>query len=226
MSPVPQLLRKFPLLKDLSPETHNALHCSLIPRSFEPGQCLVHEALPAEVCYFINTGAVRVFRTNLEGRVQVLARLGPGEPVNIISLLKKEPQNHATVEALTDVDALALIKSDFYPLLENYPDFTSALLQAFAERLAGMTDLAAGLSLLTVRARLAGFLIQLAEKPQIAGGWTQDEIAAQIGTVRDVVGRILRKMESEAVIRRDRDRIILLDREKLIREAEWRSDES
>ena len=78
-----------------------------------------------------------------------------------------------------------------------------------------MTDLAASLSLYSVRARLAQFLMELAALPETAGGWTQDEIAAHIGTVRDVVGRLLRDFESQGLIRRERQRITLLDRSGL-----------
>ncbi len=213
-----------PILKDLSDRSLDAIRRRLIPRAFHAGQYLVYESAPAEACYFIQRGTVRACRTSLEGRMLVLARLGPGEPVNIISLLKKHKANHATVEALTEISALALTASDFFQLLETCPDFSMALLAAFANRLAGMADLAAGLSLLSVRARLARFLIHLAKAPQNAGGWTQDEIAAHIGTVRDVVGRILREWESKRMIRRDRERIILLDQENLMHDAELLAD--
>ena len=68
------------------------------------------------------------------------------------------------------------------------------LLHELAERMTKLTNLAAGLSLHTVRARLANFLIELANDPQTTDGWTQDEVAAEIGTVRDVVGRLMRRV--------------------------------
>jgi CRP-like cAMP-binding protein len=86
--------------------------------------------------------------------------------------------------------------------------------------MAKTTSLAANLSLYSVRSRLAQFLIDLAERPQSGGGWTQDEIAAHIGTVRDVVGRLLREFESQGLIERNRQNIILLDHEALISEAQ------
>ncbi len=94
------------------------------------------------------------------------------------------------------------------------------LLRTFAQRMALMTDLAAGLSLHTVQVRLAQFLITLADDPNLAGGWTQDEIAAHIGTVRDVVGRLLREFESQGLIRREGQHITLLSREGLANIAE------
>jgi len=154
-----------------------------------------------------------------EGRQQVLARFGPGAPLNIISLLNSDQVNQASIEALTPVKVIVLDAADFDKLLSEHSDFSVLLLKIFAERMAKITDLAASLSLYTVRARLARFLMELADTPMSGGGWTQDEIAAHIGTVRDVVGRLLRDFEAEGLIARDRHQINLLDREKLILEA-------
>jgi len=152
---------------------------------------------------------------NLEGRVQVLARLTTGAPINLIPLLNKEKINLSTVEAITPAQVLVITAFDFESLLTKYPDFSRALLHSFADRLQKMTQLAAGLSLFSVKARLAQFLIDLGDDPGGPYGWTQDEIAAQIGTVRDVVGRILRKFEDQGLIKRDRHQILLLDRKGL-----------
>ena len=94
------------------------------------------------------------------------------------------------------------------------------LLKDFADRLSHLTGLVEQLSLHSMRGRLAHFLINQAERADPPEHWTQDEIAAQIGTVRDVVGRTLRSFEDTGLIRRQRNRIILLDRPGLEAEAE------
>lgn len=189
-------------------------------RSISSGETLVIEGMEAEACYFILSGQLRVTRMNKEGRIQVLARLGPGAPLNIISLLKEQRTNHASIESLTSATLLVIPAHEFDFLVNTYPDFSASLLNIFAERMANITNLAADLSLYTVRARLAQFLIELADQPQTAGGWTQDEIAAHIGTVRDVVGRLLREFESQGLISRDKQQIILLDKKGLMKQAE------
>jgi CRP/FNR family transcriptional regulator len=153
---------------------------------------------------------------NPAGRIQVLARFSSGDPLNIISLLTQERLNRATIETLSQVTVLILTAHDFDHLITHYPDFSRHLLNHFAERLSRMTDLAAGLSLYAVRARLARFLIELADLTPSSTGWTQDEIAVHIGSVRDVVGRLLRDFESVGLVQRQRGQIILLDREKLL----------
>ena len=79
-----------------------------------------------------------------------------------------------------------------------------------------------------MRGRLARFLLEhvSTELGGSAGGsestrrWTQDEIAAHVGTVRDMVGRTLRAFVAAGLVRMDRQRIVLLDREGLEAEAQ------
>jgi len=158
---------------------------------------------------------------NPNGRIQVLARFAPPEPINIISLLSNPPSNRATIEALSDADLYALSAADFDNLIENYPDFSAQLLQQLAGRIGDLTEKIANLSLFPVKTRLARFIIKLAEGSlPNDSGWTQDEIAAEIGTTRDIVGRLLREFEQEELINRDRSIISLLDRSGLYRIAE------
>jgi CRP/FNR family transcriptional regulator, cyclic AMP receptor protein len=208
-------LKNFPLFATLQTATIKNIAQRTFKLERRTGETLVIEGMPAEFCYFLVSGHVRVVRMNTDGRVQVLARLRPGSPLNIISLLVHEKTNQASIETLTLITAYVLHASDFNQLLADCPDFSTMLLRTFAERMKNMTKLAAQLSLYTVQTRLARFLIELAELPQSTESWTQDEIAAQIGTVRDVVGRLLRKFESEGLIKRSRQQIILLDRDAL-----------
>jgi len=71
-----------------------------------------------------------------------------------------------------------------------------------------------------VRTRLVRFLLQQADESAVTSKWTQDEMAAHLGTVRDMIGRSLRALSDENLIRLDRGRIILLDRAALEAEAQ------
>ena len=208
----------------LDPETQMAISRRSFFRQLPTGHILVLEGDPAESCYFILDGEARVIRMNPEGRVQVLGRMQAGDPINVISMLTKDKVNRATIETLTTVTVLVLSAVDFDFLTDHYPDFTKLLLEHFAERMSKITNLAADLSLYAVRARLARFLIELADLKPSSSGWTQDEIAAHIGTVRDVVGRLLRDFESDEMIQRRQGQIHLLNRERLIAVAEDRED--
>jgi len=210
-----ETINQIAIFSSLDSETRLAIAQRAFTRRLPAGFTLLTEGMPAESCYFIVTGEVRALRMNTDGRVQVLARFSAGDPINIISLLTEEKTNRATIEVLSPTSVLILQTADFDFLISNYTDFSNLILRQLAARLSKITDLAADLSLYAVRARLARFLIELADFTPSPSGWTQDEIAAHIGTVRDVVGRLLRDFESAGLILRQRGQIILLDRDHL-----------
>ena len=215
-------LQSLPLFKNLSQSTRQVIARRAFWRKFPMGKNVIIEGNPAEFGYFILSGQARVLRMSQDGRLQIIGRFERGAPLNIISLLVGDQHNRASIEALTELECLVLRVEDFNYLIEHCHDFSNLLLQTFAHRMAGMVNLAASLSLYSVRARLAQFLMALAERPEAADGWTQDEIAAQIGTVRDVVGRSLRDFEAQGLIQRYRGQITLLNRPGLEAIAEDR----
>ncbi len=213
-------LEHFPLFAKLAPETRQAIKTRLYPYKLVPGQILIMEGEPAEHCYFIQHGVLRVLKMNTEGRVQVITRLHHPMPVNVISLLVKPRLNQASVEAISQTEVLVLSAADFDALITQYPDFSAALLQSLASRVSQMTDKIAELSLYPVSVRLARFILHLADSGKESNGWTQNEIAAQIGTTRDIVGRTLREFDRSGLIHHDRSEIILVDKPGLIKAAE------
>jgi len=190
------------------------------PRAYPAETLIVVEGEPCEAAYFIIKGHIEVYRMSLQGRQQVLARLGPGQAFNTVPLFQSGGCNHASAVARTNVTLYALLKEDFPCALRDCPDLAFVILKDFADRLAHLTDLVEDLALRSVRGRLARFLLQQADGTAIAQKWTQDEMAAYLGTVRDMIGRSLRALTDERMIRIDRGRIALLDRAALEAEAQ------
>jgi CRP-like cAMP-binding protein len=94
-----------------------------------------------------------------------------------------------------------------------------ALLQSLAAQNAQLSLLAGSLSLQSARSRLAAFLIKQADQPVLQGGITQEEIAAEIGTVREIVARQLRDFAQAGWLERRRQRLVLKNRAALEEEA-------
>ncbi len=213
-------LRRIALLADLSEGTLARLASAAVRRTYQPGEIILVEGEPCEAAYFLAEGSVRVYRLSPGGREQVLVRLGPGQAFNTVPPFRDQGANHATVEALSRVVVYAIPAAEFRRITGECPDLALAILRDFAERLHHLTNLVEDLSLRTVRGRLARFLLEQAEAGQVSHRWTQEEIAASLGTVRDVVGRTLRAFADAGLIRMERHRIILLDRKGLEAEAE------
>ncbi|MGC8837465.1 MAG: Crp/Fnr family transcriptional regulator [Anaerolineae bacterium] len=213
-------LRRIALFKGLSEGTLARLATAAVRRTYRPGEIILVEGEPCEAAYFLAEGFVRVYRLSPGGREQVLVRLGPGQAFNTVPPFRARCVNHATVEALSRVVAYAVPAEEFRRITGECPDLALAILQDFAERLHHLTNLVEDLSLRTVRGRLARFLLEQAGAGRVSHRWTQEEIAASLGTVRDVVGRTLRAFVDAGLIRMERHRIVLLDREGLEAEAE------
>jgi len=217
----PDPLSRIALLASLSEHTRGQLRRHVILRAYPPGQLIQLEGDPAQGAHFIITGRVQVFRTSPEGREQILANLGPGDALNMVPLFQPQGVNPASARALVAVQTGFLLRAQFLQVVEHSPDLALALLKDFAGKLTALTGLVEQLSLHSIRGRLARFLIEQADNPQTAARWTQDEMAAHLGTVRDVVGRILRSFEEMGYVRRQQGRMELLDRDALEAEAEW-----
>ena len=215
-----QALRRIPFFAHLSDDALAGVARVAGRRVYAPGETIIVEGDPCQAVYFIAGGRVRVYRLSPGGREQVLARLGPGQAFNTVPPFQPQPVNHATVEALTATTLYAILGDDFRRLVSECPELALAILRDFAARLDHLTNLVEDLSLRTVRGRLARFLLQHAEAGQVTRRWTQDEIAAELGTVRDVVGRTLRAFADAGLLRMERQRIFLLDREGLKAEAQ------
>jgi CRP/FNR family transcriptional regulator, cyclic AMP receptor protein len=190
-------------------------------RTYQAGETIAVEAEPCLSACFIAEGWVRVYRLSPEGREQVLVRLGPGQTFNTVPPFQAEAVNPANVEAMTVVTLYAVESAAFRHLVTDCPEVTLAVLGDFAERLHHLADLVSDLSLRPVRGRLARFLLEHVnrEDQHSPMRWTQEEIAAHIGTVRDVVGRTLRAFVDAGYLGMERQRIVLLDREALEAEA-------
>ena len=215
-----QDLRRISLFADLSDDALNRIAGVAISRSFDPGQTIIIEGDPCHAAYFVSEGQVRLYRISPAGRVQVLALLGPGSAFNLVPLFAPRGTNHTTAQALTEVAVYAVADDDLRQLVSENAELALAIVREFAVQLDRLTDLVEDLSLRSVRGRLARFLLENAEREGEAHRWTQGDIAAHLGTVRDMVGRTLRAFADEGLVRMQRQRIVLLDREGLEAEAE------
>ncbi|HDQ74202.1 MAG TPA: Crp/Fnr family transcriptional regulator [Chloroflexi bacterium] len=214
-----QRLRATSLFADLSGATLEQISRVAYERRYSPGEIIIFEGDLCQSVYFIVEGQVRVYRLASNARQQILLQLGPGETFNAVPPFRPAGGNHATVEALTDVTLYAIASDDFRRLVETCGELALVILKDFAHRLDHLTNLVEDLSLRTVRERLARFLLDRAEAGAVTRRWTQEEIAAQLGTVRDVVCRTLRAFADAELTRMERQQIVLLDRAGLEEEA-------
>jgi CRP-like cAMP-binding protein len=209
----------FALLRELDQPARRQVAEHTHAHTYPAGQVIVLAGEPSRAVYLIASGEVRIQRSSPEGREYVLHNLGSGQCFNLSSALDGG-YNLATVSALTDTVIYAIPVDVFRQVVREHPELAMALLGHLASRVRQLSDAVEDLALYTVRTRLARCLLAPTngDAPTVKY-WTQGELAAHIGTVRDVVGRTLRSFSRQGLIRRERGRVVVIDPAGLRREA-------
>jgi CRP/FNR family transcriptional regulator len=187
-------------------------------RTFETGEMLTFEGDPCDSVYVLAQGRVCVRRFSPQGREYVFGQLGPGEFFNLVPALDGGV-SLATVNTLTDTTVYVYSCDTFRQLMHRYPRIATVVMGRLATRVRWLSDTVEALALFPVRARLARFLLTNVAETDRSGQWTQERVASHIGTVRDVVGRTLRALAQDGLIRRERGRLVVTDLDGLREEA-------
>ena len=181
-----------------------------VPVRQRAGATIQLEGDPAEQMYVVAQGRVRILRVAGSGREQILNIIGPGTHFNTVPMFDGGPCP-ANAEAMTDVALLALPRAPLLDLLGAHPALARALLAELSSRLRHMVNLVDELALHSVQGRLAALLLDQATAGAGAP-LTQADMAARVGTVREMVGRSLKLFEAQGLLRVDRGVITILDR--------------
>ena len=179
---------------------------------FDAGQVVFLEGDRDVALNVVHTGWLKAVKTSPDGREQILQFIGPGEVFNAISVFV-ESANSATVIALEPTTIWFIQQDVILKLLDQHPEIGRIIIQRLAERVQQLIQMVEDLSLRTIEARLARYLIEQSTEDQLARPrWaTQAEMANRLGTVPDVLNRALRNLAKEDLIRVERHQIQILD---------------
>ena len=198
-----------------------------MPRRFSAGEVVFSEGDPCSGMYVVESGHIRIFKTSTGGREQVLSIDGPGGTVAELPVF--DGGNYpASVSAVEDSMLLFISKQDFHALCLAHPEVALKVLRVVGARLRKLVGIIEELSFTTVRTRLAAFLVRLAQREGTSndGGVevtlpaSNQELAAQIGTVRELVSRNLSRFQSENIIQMDGRRVVIANLKALQAEVE------
>ena len=213
----PELLSTIPLFRGLPAGARSALANVLQDRRYRPGQYLIHQDSAPEGLFIVCEGRVRLARIGPEGREQVLQMVGPGQLFNAEPLFDGSPAP-ASARAMSPVRVLLLPAAVLVALIGSHPSIALLLLRELSTRQRELVILLEDLHFRSVRARLARVLLR--EVHDGAAAITQQELAERAGTVREIVGRTLRDMQQEGLVRLLRGQVTVLDLQRLREVAE------
>jgi CRP/FNR family transcriptional regulator len=209
-------LRANPFFKGLGDETLAHLARSVLWREYAAGEVIFLEGEASPGLYYVQSGWLKVVKTSLEGREQVLRFVGPGEALNAVAVFTGQP-NPATGIALEPSGLWLLRREVIVDLLRREPEIAQRVIENIAGRVIDLVALVEDLSLRTVTGRLARLLLESAtgdvlHRPR---WYTQAELAARLGTVPDVVQRALSGLAADGMIEVERHLIRIRDRAAL-----------
>jgi CRP-like cAMP-binding protein len=210
------LLRNVPYFKTLDDVALETVAREVVARHYQAGELIFLEGDPVAGLHLVVEGRCRVYRLSEGGREHVLARLGPGDSCNEVPVVDGGP-NPANLGALEDSIVWVISEEALTRLRQQFPALNEIIIKNLALRCRQLVQRVYNLSFLSVTGRLAAFLLQQTDEHNALSRrrWTQDEMAAHLDTVREMVGRALKELQEAELIAIDRHRIEILDRERL-----------
>lgn len=220
------ILRRAPIFADLSDTELHFLAERAVPRNYAKGELVFNEGDPCSGLFIIETGHLRIFKSSPSGREQVLTVEGPGSSVAELPVFDGGTYPASTA-ASDDARVYFISKQDFHSLCLVHPQVPLKVLKVVGARLRKLVGIIEELSFTTVRSRLISVLVHLAQ----AGKKTPDgieiqlppsnqELASQIGTVRELVSRNLSRLQAEDLIRMEEKTVIIPDLRRLAAQLE------
>lgn len=210
-----ELLKSIPYFAGLSSAELDSIRPHILEKKAERGEIILYDGEPAEALFFVVSGAVKVFKTSVDGKDQILNIVRPGESFNDAPIFDGGT-NQASAQAIVRTVLYELMKTEFGTILKQYPQIAINSGKVLAGHERQLVSLVEDLSFKHVTGRVAKILLNNAGNGTSPGlKLTQQEMAALAGSAREVVGRSLKSLEEEGVIRLERHRIVIANKEAL-----------
>ena len=189
-----------------------------VRKLFSAGELLFSEGEPCNGLHIIARGKVRLFKTSVNGREQVLSVNVSGESVAEIPVFDGGPYPASAV-ALEETEIVFISRRDFNAYCLEHPEVPLKVLTVVGARLRNLVGIIEELSFTTIRQRLISTLLKLAQSEgrKTARGIefqlpaSHQELANQLGTVRELISRNLMRLQAEGLLDVDARQIVVKD---------------
>ena len=218
MKKILDVIAGIPIFNGLPDDQLSAVKQIAVEKKVNKGEILFSEGDEGKGFFVIAEGRLKVFKVSPEGKEQILHILGPGQPFGEASVFAghKFPAN---AQALETSRVFFLPRSDIVNLIAANPSLALNMLAVMSKKLRQFSIQIENLSLKEMPARLASYLIYLAEEQGIDDVITlrisKGQLASILGTIPETLSRIFAKLSGQNLIRVDGKKITLLDRSGL-----------
>ncbi len=215
-------LRVVPYFQRISARSMTRVQQVAHRHRFQAGSVIFNEDADCAGFHMVFDGLVRIYRVNQEGRLHTLSLLRPTSTFNEVAALDGA-HNPFNAVAVTNCEIVVIghhelmgLMADDRIILENYVQQLAHMNREYIERLEDMTFRSIPSRLAKLFLHETTYADQIEEAPTKL---TQEEIAAILGTTREVVGRALRGLLNAGLLRKEGRHVFIADRDRLERLA-------
>jgi CRP/FNR family transcriptional regulator len=224
MKKVIDIISDIPLFNGLPEDQLSAIKQIAIEKKINKGETIFSEGDQGKGFFVVMDGRVKIYKVSAEGKEQILHIFGQGQPFGEVPVFagQKFPAN---AQAISKGRLLFFPRAAFVELITKNPSLSLNMLAIMSSKLREFTVQIENLSLKEIPARLASYLIYLAEEQQsdqlVTLTISKGQLASILGTIPETLSRIFAKLSSQRLISVQGPNIELLDREGLADLAEF-----
>jgi len=215
MEKILEIISQTPLFQNLPEEDLKRIRRIARDKFYNKGQTVFSEGDSGNGFYVVVAGKVKIYKSSLEGKEQILHIYGPGNPFGEVPVFSGE-KFPANAQTLLKSHLLFFPRTAFTELIAKNPSLCLNMLAMLSMRLRQFTLQVENLSLKEVPGRLASYLLFLAQ--EAAGETTtvslpisKGQLASLLGTIPETLSRILARMSTSGLIDVSGGEITLLD---------------
>lgn len=224
MNEIVNIISDIPLFSGLPEDQLRSIKQIAVEKKVNKGETIFSEGDEGKGFYVVLEGRVKIYKVSAEGKEQILHIFGQGQPFGEVPVFagQKFPAN---AQAISKARVLFFPRSAFVALITENPSLSLNMLAIMSSKLREFTVQIENLSLKEIPARLASYLIYLADEQQsedaVTLGISKGQLASILGTIPETLSRIFAKLSGQGLIRVQGPKIALLDREGLEDLAEF-----
>lgn len=211
-------IRQHPLFSSLSPGAMNTLAAAGITRRYPAGGFLTRAGEAWPYLFLVSDGMLKVLKESSEGRALMVAELGRGELFWGLAFFTEEVSNPVSLQFSQPTTLHLWHREEILPFLLEHGGLIWELSRLMVRRMLHASQVIEGLAFQPVSGRLARLLLDDFERSgdaSIGRRMTLDEMAARVGTTREMVCRALYRFADKNLIDVTRTEFVLTDKDGL-----------
>lgn len=210
-------LKNCSVLKYAEPACLEIISLNKRSRTFSAGQRIVMEGTPARCIFFVESGKIKIFKTDKRGR-EVILRFARSGDILGFNCCEENYEYQVSAMALTNAVACSLEISVFHELTKKYPGLNYELLRFYKKELIFMEEKALRLATMTVPEKVADALMYMYESygsdpgsSSISLVMSRQDIANLAGTTKEQVSKVISDLKNRKIIEPQGKYIDILD---------------